>query len=136
MTTWSIYHKGTGLFTGRTFTGPHRFLEHNLPEQHGAVEGVHDHLSKKVHLETGEIHEHQPPQPSEHHIWHHESKRWVHHPDVAAKLARREEALQAIKHLESSQPRALREVALGLPGGAERLAAIESKIATLRQQLP
>jgi hypothetical protein len=59
MKIYSLYDSATGLFVGRTFgtdlredTGEHaRALAANTPAGHGTVEGVHDHLSKRVDLD-------------------------------------------------------------------------------------
>ena len=135
MKTWSLYDLETGLFIGACFSGSETFLAANLRPGIGAIEGDHDHLSKKVHLPTGEVHEHEPPRPSEDHDWHHESKRWVVKPAVHAAREQRANAIGQIKVLEAAQPRALREAALGHAGAVERLADIESKIASLRQSI-
>jgi hypothetical protein len=63
--------------------------------------------------------------------------RWLgpgHAVAQAAEQARRA-ALAQIAALEAGQPRALREAALGLPEGLERLKAIDAQIVGLRAQL-
>jgi hypothetical protein len=134
--TWSFYD-ATGLFVGRTFTGPSENLEMNTPQGHAAMEGVHDHLSRRVDLETGETVDWQPPQPSADHVWNADTKRWQLHQAVQDKLVRRQAAVGRIAALEALQARPLRELARD-PSSAEarkRLAAIEAEIAALRIDL-
>ncbi len=51
---WSLYDTTTGLFVGRTLQCPRAHLPHNLPAGHGAIDGLHDHQSKRVDLEAVE----------------------------------------------------------------------------------
>lgn len=50
-TTYSIYDPVTGLFVGRRLTCPAEHAHLNIGEGHAAVEGVHDHLSKRIDIE-------------------------------------------------------------------------------------
>ena len=135
MKTWSFYDRQTGLLTGCTFTGRKASLDLNLKAGQGAIEGDHDHLSRKVNLDTGELEDYVPPAPDEHHAWNEEQKRWVLKPAVQEARAKRVQALTQIAQLEARQPRALREMALGHEGATQRLQAIEDQIASLRQLL-
>lgn len=67
------------------FTPSHYFGNPALHETEGfaAMEGHHDHLSRKVDPATGEVLDHQPPQPSADHEWDGTAKRWV--PNAAAR---------------------------------------------------
>jgi hypothetical protein len=107
----------------------------NAPPGHGVVEGIFDHLSQRVDVATGKVIDYQPPQPSADHEWHAPSKRWLLSDAATQRQARREAALKEIVRLESQQPRALREAALGQAGAVERLRLIDEQIAALRPQL-
>ena len=53
--------------------------------------------------------------------------------EAAARV--REETIAAITQLEAKQPRAVREMLLGIEGAKERLQALDDEIAALRAQL-
>ncbi len=138
----SFYDPLTGLFVGRTFAGPEGTLERNIPPGHAAIEGIHDHLSKKVDLKTGDVVDHQPPQPTPDHEWHSQSKRWRLSPDADARQLRRASAKGQIDMLERKALRMLRELALdpaavdaaGVPI-KERLGQLDKEIAIWRESL-
>lgn len=136
MKTWSLYSLADGMFTGNVLTGPRdEFIDLNIPEGHAAIEGHHDHLSRRVDLETGQVIDHQPPKPSDEHEWDDAMKRWTLLPDVQQRRARHAVALEAIEALERSQHRAIREAALGGAGALARLQAIDAEISALRASL-
>ena len=62
MSTVTYYRLDTGLFEGgQTYSGT--TPEKSAPPGFGWVEGWHDHLSKRVDLETGDVVDYQPPAP-------------------------------------------------------------------------
>lgn len=88
---WSFYNPADGSFTGGSFSGPAAYLAANIPEGCAAIEGQHDHLCKRVDLETGEVVDWQPPAPADSadctHEWSAEARRWVAIPTLARLLA-------------------------------------------------
>jgi hypothetical protein len=131
---WTIFDLSSGLFVGRTFHGTRASLALNIPSGCGAVEGRHDYLSRRVDIESGEVVEYQPPQPSPDHEWNATTKRWALSAAVQERNARRGAARAQIAALESAQVRPQRELLLD-PTNADarkRLEAIEIQIITLR----
>lgn len=152
MKTASFFHRETGLFSPVQLTVSDDLLVGlNAPSGHAAIEGHHDHLSKrvvftvekKIDEETGEpievqvpsVVEYQPPQPSSGHEWSEEAKRWRLSAAAAEKINRSTGALARIAQLEASQHRRLREYAIGTPGAFEALKAIDDEIQSLREHL-
>lgn len=140
MREFSFYDPATGLFIGRTFACDEadpvrrqKALEAHTPAGSKAIEGRHDHLSRRVNLETRAVEDYQPPQPSADHEWNPDAKRWQLRADVAERQARRAAALAEIARLEASQARPIREAALGMAGAIERVRAIDARIAELRE---
>lgn len=109
---WSFYRLDTGLFTGRTFTGPGYALAANRRPGEGVLEGIHDHRRKRVDLSSMTVVEYQAP------------------PEVDPILVQ-----ERIEALERRQLRTMREILLKLaPDEAERLKVIDDEIAALRQE--
>lgn len=136
MNNYSFYDRQTGAIHQRRFsTNDESQLEANTPENHEAIGGHHDHLSKRVDIETGEVVEYQPQAPSADHEWNGEAMRWQLGAAAAGKQARNAAARQRIAQLENSQHRHVREHCLGIAGAAERLKAIDDEIFSLRSQL-
>lgn len=106
----SFYDKQTGLFLGRTFSGPEGSLENNIPEGAGAIEGVFDHNCHRVDLESGNVVHYVPPQPSLDHFW--TGKRWELKPEIVEENNVRLMTKATIVDLESKQHRAVREFIL------------------------
>jgi len=138
---WSFYDKATGLLTGQVFgaTDASTLLV-NIPDGQSAVEGEHDHLSRRVDIATGLVVDYQPLQPNVDHEWDEASKRWKLKVEVAARVERSAMARARIAHLESNvQPRAQRELLLkianrlGIDG--EQSQNIDDEIAELRKHL-
>lgn len=82
----SIYRIATGLFTGRTYSGDDRHL--TLDADEAWIAGLHDHLSRRVDLTTGQVVDYQPPAPPdteyETFAWDADSRRWLATPTAAA----------------------------------------------------
>jgi hypothetical protein len=135
ISTWSFYDPSTGLFSGHQFTGHESTIDINAPPEHKAAEGCHDPLLKRVNIATGEVEDYQPPQPSDDHEWHHESRRWRLSEAVQAKQHARAQAMAQIHVLETQCVRPLRELALGIAGALDRLASLETQIAAERLKL-
>lgn len=88
MKSWSFADQDTGLFTGRSFSGPESSLPANTPPGTIAVPGMHDPGSARLDLETGEVVDWQPPKPADTELatwrWDDESRRWVAEPTTEA----------------------------------------------------
>lgn len=134
---WQFYDSTTGEFVGRTFSGPKETLAENTLPGCEAVpaDAVADPLSQRVDVASGEVVDYIPARPSEDHEWNLATKRWVLKPEVAARLAAREAAVQEIRRLETDeQPRPVREILLGIGVGAvDRLLRIERDIRRQRR---
>lgn len=63
MRTVSLYDVETGLFSGVTITASDDLIGLNTPENMASIDGVIDHLSKRVDIETGAIVSYSPPPP-------------------------------------------------------------------------
>jgi hypothetical protein len=130
---YSFYHRETGAIHNKKFsTDAVSLLALNTPPGHIAIDGHHDHLSKRVDVATGEIIEYQPPAPSADHEWNAETKRWQPTAAAADLASKRTSAAARIRSLEASQNRAVREHLLGAPAAAARLKAIDAEITSLR----
>lgn len=138
---WSFYDPQSGNFFGRTFSSTDEAaLDINTPKGLAAIEGEHDHLSRRVDIATGLVVDHQPPAPNADYEWDDASKRWKLNAEVAAREERSATARARIAHVESIvQPRAHRELLLsiakrlGIDGG--RAQDIDDEIAELRKQI-
>ena len=91
MSAWSFYSPSTGLFTGRIFRGDNDSIDANTPDGTAALEGEHDHLSRRVDLSVLTeitVVDWQPPAPVntalETFDWKPDAKRWVGTPTSAA----------------------------------------------------
>jgi hypothetical protein len=80
MSTWTLYHTKTGLFTGSILCCPENHLAGNVPDEAGAIMGEYDYLSERMDLETGHVVSYIPDQPSINHVWNVISKRWKYVP--------------------------------------------------------
>jgi hypothetical protein len=133
---WSFYDSESGLFTGNqlasTIDDSHLL---NTPLGCGAIEGDYDRFTKKVDIKTGEVVDHVPDQPSEHHEWDDLTRRWKLSAAVQAKQQDRAQALATISQLEAQCIRPMREHVLGIPGALDRLASLETAIASERAKL-
>ena len=78
MNVWSLYFLNSGLFTGNALSCALSFLEANIPANCGCLLGEYDALAHRVDLETGEVIDYQPEQPSDNHRWNAEIKRWIY----------------------------------------------------------
>ena len=96
MNTFSVCHAGTGLFTGVVITLDQSLSAEalalaaslNTPAGHVAVPGCHDHLSRRLDVETGEVVDWQPPAPPADEFtswaWDADARRWLPAPTNAA----------------------------------------------------
>lgn len=133
--TWSLYDETTGAFLGRGIIGPDEaHLQRNLEAGVAAMEGEHDHLSKRVDLATGTVVEWQPDSPGPDYTWDATTLRWVVAPDVAAKDAARQATMATINSLEATSLRAIREALISL-GVTGRIVDTDAKISALRGNL-
>lgn len=91
MSIWSFYDLSTGALAGLTFCGPEAYLQQNTPAGHGAIEGSHDAMSKRVSLDTGEVVDWQPAPPADTaevtYAWDQHAARWVAVPTMAKRAA-------------------------------------------------
>jgi hypothetical protein len=133
---YSFFHKETGALHPCKFsTDDDSQLANNVPPDHIAIDGHHDHMRKRVNVETKEVIDYQPPAPSAEHVWDEATKTWNLNPAAMAKIERRRTAYARIAILEASSMRPLREHALGLPGADQKLKDIDAEIAALRSDL-
>jgi hypothetical protein len=143
MKTYSLFDTTTGLFVGRTFstdlredTGAHaRALAANTPAGHGVLEGVHDHLSRRVELATGTVLDYQPPAPSADHEWNADIKRWQLSAAAQAKAAAAAMVRARHEELIRQQHDDVRRAVLGDVAARERSQAIESEIGALQSAI-
>jgi hypothetical protein len=111
----SFYHKDTGLLDGQHLTASSdQMVEINTPPDHIAIAGHCDHRTRRVNVASGELIGYSAPENA-----------------VEAKMR----TLAGIRALEATQPRALREAALGDAGAIVRLKAIDDQITALRSTL-
>lgn len=99
MNIYSIYDQATGIFKDKRFSGSPDMLLDQLRVDIGCsfILGEYDHLSQRVDLQTGEVVDYIPPQPTPRHEWNPETKRWVYVPGEAEALYfAREDAMQRI----------------------------------------
>lgn len=124
MKTASFCNRETGIFNGTLFlASDDEALALNTPAAHIAVEGHHDHLTKRFDIETGKVIDYTPPAPPAADV-------------VAARKQTRSAAARAqINALESSQHRLIRECLLGSSTAKAKLQAIDDEIVSLRSQL-
>ena len=106
-----FYDARTGLFTGvsihTNLTAPKAvkvFIAENTPAGHGAFVGYVDALSQKMDLDSMQLVDYRPPQPSPKHEWNAVTKRWQRQAAL-----KRSEALARIAELEKGQHRTVRE---------------------------
>ena len=133
----SFYHKVTGRFHARhLMSSDDKSIVLNTPRDHIAMDGDHfDRLSQRVDIKTGKVVDELPAQPSADHEWNATDRRWQMKAEVLAKEETRRHALLRIKQLELAGLRSLRELALGEAKAADRLRALDTEIATLRESL-
>jgi hypothetical protein len=131
----SFYDPATGLFTGRRYSGPSKYLDINTPSGMSHIAGTYDHLSQRV--ESGEVVDYRPTAPDEDHEWNEEIRRWRVKPEIAEQRQRRKSALKQIDELERRQLRPARELAIDPSNeeSARRLREIEGQIAMIRDAL-
>lgn len=141
MKEFSFYNKETGAISGKRIScsaegeSLDRFLADNTPEGFVCIEGTFDRLSQIVDLETKEVIDYIPEQPSADHEWHPLAKRWVYNAAYLAAQKADTEARKEIALLEASQLRPLRELALGNKSAEARIAEIDAKISVERTKL-
>ena len=130
-----FYHAETGLLHGDGLAvngpGAEEMAKANCPPGHKPIEGHLDHLSQRVNVETGEVVDHQPPQPSADHEWHAESKRWRLKKEAAEREAKKAAAPAQIAELRERQHHLVIGYLLGR-GGADELRELDKQIAELR----
>jgi hypothetical protein len=141
---YQFYDIVTGIFSGRSYSGPSEHLIDNTPPNCAAKIGVFDHLSQKVDLSTGKVVDYVPDSPknddNKSWAWNPDIKRWVANPTLLANKTSRISAIQsAIDAQERMQDRPLRELMtafrLSLPVpifAANKMASIDAEILRLR----
>lgn len=129
---WSLYDTTTGHFVGRTFACPEEDLQANTPAGHSALEGRHDHLSRKVDLASGLVIDYQPSAPGPDHEWHEPTKRWQLSAGAQAKAAANAAAGARIAELVANQHDVVRKAVLGDAAALAQLQAIDKEITGLR----
>ncbi|MBX5462033.1 MAG: hypothetical protein IRZ28_13210 [Steroidobacteraceae bacterium] len=135
---WSAGDPTTGAISPRRVTSSDpEVIRFNTPAGCVAIEGVFDPLSQRVDLETKQVVDWQPPQPSADHEWNSETRRWVKRVEVIASEVKRAQARAQIEALEVKQMRPLRELLVDPndTGARARLQSIDAEIAALRRDL-
>lgn len=89
MSRWSLYDLATGALTGMQVSDQRPdHIEQMAAAGIGLVAGEHDHMCRRVDLETGEVVDYQPPAPADTELqawtWDAGTKRWVASPTLAA----------------------------------------------------
>ena len=146
MKTFVFFDPLTGLFLDQVKTLNEQFIAQNTPDGSVAMEGQHDHLSKRVDLATGEVIDWQPPAPPDTDLetfeWDALSEpkrpRWRARPTAKALVRAENAAIVAqIEREEAKQARSIRELTLSPNSRAAKdsLQAIENKVAELRATL-
>jgi hypothetical protein len=131
----SFYDAATGRFDGQQVLASSDAIKAMVPDGFIAIDGHYDPLTQRVDIATGEVVDYQPPAPSADYEWNKDAKRWQLTPAIAAKQAARTSALTLIGQLEAKGIRAMRELALSVPGAQDRLRSIDDQIAALRGDL-
>ena len=95
---WSFADQ-EGRFVGQTFSGPAHALR--VPEGLRAVPGRHDHLSRRLNVETGEVVDWQPPKPQATEFidftWNEDTRRWEQFPTLAAYRRGMDDAINRVR---------------------------------------
>lgn len=130
---YCFYNRETGLFHQRTIScASERLAALNTPARHMYIAGEFDPLSQRFDIETAQVVDYQPPQPSEDHEWNADSRRWVLKREVLQRQAEKASARARILELEAKAHRYQRTATLGDEEGKQRLAQVEAEIDTLR----
>lgn len=130
MTRYVFYSEQTGVLHPTVKNVPDRLVAMNTPA--GFIALAHataDPGKHKIDISTKQLMSYQPPSPGPEYEWDAAISQWK----LGAPAIARNAALAQIRALEASQPRAVREAALGMPEGITRLKAIEAQIAALRK---
>ena len=132
----SFYHKDTGIIADRrmVFSDPDA-ISLNTPVDHIVIDGHHDHLCRRVNVETGELIDYQPPQPSPDHEWDVTTKRWNINAEIQERQQKQLRASAELDRLEKKAIRMLIEITLGDLTQLSRLTALNAQIAKLREDL-
>lgn len=141
---YSFFDVTTGALIGREFVGTAEALAINIPPGCAAIEGTHDHLSRRVDFVTGQVVDWQPPQPPDDELrtWHWRTgplgqPQWVSRPTDLARTQQAQALVQQrMDALERTQGRAMRELAItpGRNDARGALAEIETRMVTLRAE--
>ncbi len=91
----------SGLFVGRTYSGPTDHLDANTPTGCTAVPGAHDRNCRRLDLETGEVVPYIPQPPADDDlqtwVWDATAERWLPVPTLAAHRAAAWERIKAAR---------------------------------------
>ncbi len=129
MKTQTLYDLATGRLLAHVTSNSAEALAAQLQPGQALYDGVLDLKRQAIDPATGTPAEFRPADPADGSVWSEDEWRWIPLAEQNAPV------LRAIEALEARQPRVLRELALGQPGAAERLQAIEDQITALRAQL-
>lgn len=107
-TTWSLANADTGYFVGRTVSCDVSQLAKHTPAGLVAVEGAHDHLCRRVCLETRQVEPFRPDAPADDDLrtwtWDESTERWVPVPTLAAVRQQRWEVIKLARDAASAAP--------------------------------
>ena len=134
-----VYRLSDGMLTGESFSlsttpGIDEHVARCTPEGCALFEALDrpDVLSQRIDVQTGELVDYQPPQPSADHEWNEISRRWVLSQHAQTRNARRQAAQARIDELERRQARRVREL---LAAQDPQLKQLDDEIAALRSDL-
>jgi hypothetical protein len=149
MNLYSFYHKETGAIHQKRFsTDDPTQVRGNTPADHIAIDGHHDHLSKRVDVSVPpelvddisprgfvvgkriahKIIDYQPPAPSAQHEWDAVKKRWQLSAAAQGKAQARQAAQARIAGLRASSIDVMRSLLLGNESARAQLQAIADEI--------
>jgi len=133
---YSHYFLDTGLFTGRRSRVPEG-QESSITPRDGCafIAGSYDLLSQKVDIETAEVIDYLPPQPSAEHEW--INRRWVLTARAKSEIDSDQSARIELEQIDKAAIRYLMEAEVGVidEEGKRRLEAMVERKAELRQRL-
>lgn len=106
---YSFYSNTDGSFHFSRLSAPIDQVEGNTPPGFTAIEGDHDHLSKKVNLTTLEIEEWIPPAPADTDLetwsWDTSTLRWISAPTLLSKQVDKWSQVKAARNAAINAPK-------------------------------
>ena len=105
---YSIAESESGMFTGYVLACSPDVVSYNIQPGQIAVPGRHDHLCRRLDLETGEVVPYQPPPPPDTDLvtwaWNTTTERYVAEPTMAAQRLDAWARIKAFRTLAEREP--------------------------------